>query len=147
MWGSCLPEKISTFIEGRLPPRRRRTSMPPTPGMMTSSTKISGRSCSANSTALSPSEPLPAKSQRGCTCTISATRSQTADWSSITSTRFLASGAEDIEGFFASGKVGRVAGRLTRILRNDVFMESIHEISPVLRIVINGNRMGLIPHR
>jgi hypothetical protein len=38
-------------------------------------------------------------------------------------------------------------GRLTRIFRNDVFMELIHEISPVLRIVINGNKMGHIPHR
>jgi hypothetical protein len=46
-------------------------------------------------------------------------------------------------GFLGDGKVGR----LTRILRNDVFMEAIHEISPVLRIIINGNRLGHIPHR
>ena len=41
--------------------------------------------------ALSPSEPLPARSQRGCAWIISATRSHTADWSSTTRTRFLAS--------------------------------------------------------
>lgn len=82
-------------------------------------------------------------SQRGWDCTISATRSQTADWSSITSTRFLPSLVAGMAGFLGDGKVGR----LTRILRNDVFMEAIHEISPVLRIIINGNRLGHIPHR